>query len=129
MISSELKCGVSRSILAMTRPPRMTTTWSLMARISGSSEELWRAARLGCRFSLGERSLATRRGREYARILPAELLLAETDLPETKGSTTGAAEVLAPLERTVSVVAAARGVSEEEVRRLFADNARALLDV
>ena len=39
MISSELKCGVSRSILAMTRPPRMTTTWSLMARISGSSEE------------------------------------------------------------------------------------------
>ena len=34
MISSELKCGVSRSILAMTRPPRMTTTWSLMARIS-----------------------------------------------------------------------------------------------
>ena len=96
---------------------------------SGSSEELWRAARLGCFFSLGERSLATRRGREYARILPAELLLAETDLPETKGSTTGAAEVLAPLERTVSVVAAARGVSEEEVRRLFADNARALLDV
>ena len=96
---------------------------------SGSSEELWRAVRLGCRFSLGERALATRRGREYARILPAELLLAETDLPETKGSTTGAAEVLASLERTVSVVAAARGVSEEEVRRLFADNARALLDV
>ena len=96
---------------------------------SGSSEELWRAVRLGCRFSLGERALATRRGREYARILPAELLLAETDLPEKRGSDSGAAEVLASLERTVSAVAAARGASEEEVRRLLADNARALLDV
>ena len=96
---------------------------------SGSSEELWRAVRLGCRFSLGERALATRRGREYARILPAELLLAETDLPEKRGSDSRAAEVLASLERTVSAVAAARGASEEEVRRLLADNACALLDV
>ena len=39
MMSSELKCGVSRSISAITRPPRITTTWSLIARISGSSEE------------------------------------------------------------------------------------------
>ena len=48
---------------------------------SGTSEELSRAVRAGCWFSLGERSLATRRGREYARQLPADGLRNETDLP------------------------------------------------
>ena len=60
---------------------------------AGSSDELWRAVRLGCRFSLGERSLATRRGREYARILPADRLLTETDLPEGEGARSSASDV------------------------------------
>lgn len=34
---------------------------------SGTSPELTHAIRLGCRFSVGPRMLATRRGREYAR--------------------------------------------------------------
>lgn len=96
---------------------------------SGSSDDLWRAARMGCRFSLGERSLATRRGREFARILPAELILSETDLPEARGARTSADEVASSLERTISAVATARGVKSGEVRRLFVDNALALLDV
>lgn len=96
---------------------------------SGSSEELWRAVELGCSFSLGERALGTRRGREYARILPAERLLSETDLPESPNAPGGASAVLASLNRVVTSVAVVRDASPEEVRRLFAINAAALLDV
>ena len=96
---------------------------------SGSTEALWRAVDMGCHFSLGERSLATRRGREYARILPAELLLTETDLPEAAGSDTVTTDVISSLERTVSMMADSCHASEEDMRRLFADNAFALLDV
>ncbi len=96
---------------------------------AGSSDELWRAVRLGCRFSLGERSLATRRGREYARILPADRLLTETDLPEGEGARSSASDVVASLERAVSSIATARETSVEEVRRIVSANGAELLDV
>ena len=96
---------------------------------SGTSEELWRAVRLGCRFSFGERSLATRRGREYVRVLPAERLLTETDLPEAEGARTGAREVAASLERAAAGIAAARGTEAAAVCELTASNAAALLGV
>lgn len=96
---------------------------------AGSSDELWRAVRLGCRFSLGERSLATRRGREYARILPADRLLTETDLPEGEGARSSASDVVASLERAVSSIAAARETSVEDVRRIVSANGAELLDV
>lgn len=51
---------------------------------SGSSEELSRAIALGCSFSIGERMLATRRGRAYARAIPKNRLLLETDAPPTR---------------------------------------------
>lgn len=82
---------------------------------SGSSEELWRAMRLGCLVSLGERSLATRRGREYARVIPTGRLLVETDLPEAEGSPSSAGDVAASLRRTLAGIAAARGMAEEEL--------------
>ena len=96
---------------------------------SGSSEELWRAVELGCSFSLGERALGTRRGREYARILPLDRLLPETDLPETERTHTDISIVTDSLDRTIAAVATARDVDAGEVRRLFAINAEALLDV
>lgn len=94
---------------------------------SGPSDELWRAVRLGCSFSLGERALATRRGREYARILPAGCLLTETDLPPEEGSALGAADVAASLVRALEGIARARGAEPAEVRALVAENAEALL--
>ena len=94
---------------------------------SGTSEELWRAARLGCLFSMGERALATRRGREYARVLPGELLLSETDLPPERGFALGAEDLVASLERTVARVAAARVADEDDVRALLAANAGRVL--
>ena len=91
---------------------------------SGSTPELWRAVRAGCLFSLGERSLATRRGREYARILPAERLLTETDLPPAPDSPLTAADVASSLERALAGIAEVRG---EDVRAQIAANAAALL--
>lgn len=49
---------------------------------SGSSQELARARKLGCHFSVNPNMLATKRGRAYVRQIPPERLLLETDLPE-----------------------------------------------
>ena len=49
---------------------------------SGSSQELARARKLGCHFSVNPHMLATKRGRAYVRQIPLERLLLETDLPE-----------------------------------------------
>ncbi len=49
---------------------------------SGSSAQLQRARELGCHFSVNAFMLNTKRGREYAKAIPAGQLLVETDLPE-----------------------------------------------
>lgn len=56
----------------------------IMHWFSGSSSELARALHLGCYVSLGTRMLATKRGRAYARAIPRDRLLVETDLPESR---------------------------------------------
>ena len=48
---------------------------------SGTSDELARARKLGCYFSINEHMLKTKRGREYARIIEENRLLLETDAP------------------------------------------------
>ena len=48
---------------------------------SDTNAALTRAVRAGCWFSVNARMLATKRGREYARAIPAGRLLLETDLP------------------------------------------------
>lgn len=54
---------------------------------SGSSAQLQRARELGCCFSVNAFMLATKRGREYAKAIPADRLLIETDLPEEREET------------------------------------------
>ena len=49
---------------------------------SGSSAQLQRARELGCSFSVNSLMLGTKRGREYAKAIPLDRLLVETDLPE-----------------------------------------------
>ena len=49
---------------------------------SGSSAQLKRARDLGCFFSVNAFMLQTKRGREYAKVIPLDRLLIETDLPE-----------------------------------------------
>ncbi|MBC2681010.1 hypothetical protein GSS87_01000 [Corynebacterium sp. 4HC-13] len=50
---------------------------------SGTSDELTRFIALGGYISVNHRMLATKRGRAYARQIPVERLLIETDLPES----------------------------------------------
>ena len=96
---------------------------------SGTSAELARAVRLGCRFSLGTRMLATKRGRAYARAVPADRLLLETDLPDDACSEADACAWLVDLARAVGQLAQARGASPEELGEILAANSRALLDL
>ena len=49
---------------------------------SGSSQDLMRAIKLGCRFSVNSRMLASGKGKEYAKVVPLDALLLETDLPQ-----------------------------------------------
>lgn len=100
----------------------------VMHWFSGSSDELGRALRLGCSFSVGERMLGTRRGREYARQLPAARLLLETDLPDGAGQGVGAEGLLASLDRALTALAQVRGVDKDELAATLTANARALAD-
>ena len=78
---------------------------------SGSSEELQRAIKLGCWFSVGEMSLKTKRGREYAKVYPKDKLLTETDLPSSDQTNIGSADIVDSLKRALSGLSEARGYS------------------
>ena len=78
---------------------------------SGSSEELQRAIRLGCWFSVGEMSLKTKRGREYAKVYPKDKLLTETDLPSSNHTDIDALDIVDSLKRALSGLSEARGYS------------------
>ena len=93
---------------------------------SGRSDELHRAVKAGCSFSVNEMMLATKRGREYARQVPVAQLLTETDLPPHEGEPFPISEVIASLERTLDTLTAIRGT---DVRERVAANALRLLDL
>lgn len=94
---------------------------------SGTSDELARARRLGCFFSINEHMLRTKRGREYARIVPADRLLLETDAPPAldapyelaaiEGSLTAALGQLAQI-RGCDIEALAAGIAARSARLL-----------
>ncbi len=90
---------------------------------SGTSEELARARKMGCWFSVGEMSLKTRRGREYARQIPADRLLLETDLPERNGHDGDAAEITGSLERAARVIRELRPGWDPSAQAKFFDEA------
>ena len=94
---------------------------------SGTSDELHRALRGGCLVSVNEMMLRTRRGREYARQLPAERLLLETDLPPGEDVDFSAQEIRAQLERTVECIARIRDASLQEIAHLTSENANRIL--
>ncbi|MBR3225143.1 MAG: TatD family hydrolase [Atopobiaceae bacterium] len=52
---------------------------------SGSTEDLWRAIRAGCWFSVNQMQAGTRRAKEQLKLIPANRLLLETDLPPGEG--------------------------------------------
>lgn len=94
---------------------------------SGSQEELTRAIDAGCLFSVNERMLKTKRGRAYARAIPEGRLLIETDFPGKPGTTALAVDVAPRLERTMSLLAAARGDDGRSLASAIAAASKRLL--
>lgn len=86
---------------------------------SGTSEELARAKEAGCWFSVGERMLSTRRGREYARQIPTSKLLLETDLPEAKNDGSAGIEIAESLSRAAEALMSIKEDWEPSRARLF----------
>lgn len=94
---------------------------------SGSCEQLHRAIDAGCWFSLGERMLDTKRGREYARLIPKDKLLLETDLPPQSAKHFGWTEQVASLYRALHLLARARSGDNVELQQAIAVNSGQLL--
>ena len=100
--------------------PRVVLHW-----FSGTSDELARARRLGCYVS--EHMLASKRGREYARVVPEERLLLETDAPPGLDAPYSAGELRTSLEAALSRIAEIRGVERGALRdRVTRTSARLL---
>lgn len=95
---------------------------------TGSCEELWRAIRSGCRFSINERMLATKRGREYCRLIPDDRLLLETDLPETYEDPTDPIALINSLNQTLEALAQIRNCPIDELAHCIEDNVATLFE-
>ena len=92
---------------------------------TGPSDQLKRAIQAGCLFSTGPRMLATGKGREYVKAIPARQLLLETDEPAERGQRYSFGELHARLGEAAGAVAAIKGeealaVIDETTRNLFA---------
>lgn len=94
---------------------------------AGPSDQLSRAVEDGCLFSVGTRMLSTKRGREYARIIPEERLLVESDLPAAAGKPTSVRDVTRSLESVIDGLARIRGTDLERLRESIGARSDVLL--
>jgi TatD DNase family protein len=92
---------------------------------SGSGDQLKRAIAADCFFSCGPRMLATGKGREYLKAIPANRLLLETDLPSTPGESCSYTQLHTNLEQVAAHIAAVKGESALET---IAQTSATLLD-
>lgn len=93
----------------------------------GPSDQLSRAVEDGCLFSVGTRMLSTKRGREYARIIPEECLLVESDLPAAANEPACARDVKRNLELVFDGLARIRGTDLERLRESIGARSDVLL--
>lgn len=94
---------------------------------SGSSDQLWRAIRIGCCFSVNKRMLSTKRGLEYAKVMPENRLLLETDWPPKEGDRMSFDAWQAELAHTVELLAAARSCEPAALAETLFQNAKRFL--
>lgn len=95
---------------------------------SGTSDEFVRARHAGSFFSINERMLATKRGREYARQIPLDRLLLETDAPAEPGAETSARQLIDSLIRTSEIIASLKNCAEESVKSVVLRNSHSIFD-
>lgn len=94
---------------------------------SGTSDELARAVRKGCFFSVNPRMLETKRGCAYAKAVPENRLLLETDEPKKPGAPFDALSTERALKDMISNLAALRKTSYDALEESIAQTSAALL--
>ena len=94
---------------------------------SGTGEDLTRARRLGCYFSINERMLQSRRGRAYATQIKEEHLLLETDFPLKPNAVCSAKDIRSSLEATLGELAGLRKASKQALGEITAQTSEKLL--
>lgn len=95
---------------------------------SGTSNEFVRARNAGCYFSVNERMLATKRGREYARQIPLDRLLLETDAPAQPQANASAQQLITSLKSASRHIAELKNCSAEDIESLVVGNSRSIFD-
>lgn len=95
---------------------------------SGTSDELARARNAGCYFSVNERMLATKRGREYARQIPLDRLLLETDAPAEPQADASARQLITSLKSASLHIAELKNCAEESVESTVLGNSHSIFD-
>lgn len=96
---------------------------------SGTSNEFVRARNAGCYFSVNERMLASKRGREYARQIPLDRLLLETDAPAEPNTETSAQSLIRSLTRTSERIASLKKCGIKRIESAVLANARSVFDL
>lgn len=95
---------------------------------SGTSNEFDRARNAGCYFSVNERMLATKRGREYARQIPLDRLLLETDAPAEPQADASARQLITSLKSASLHIAELKNCAEESVESTVLGNSHSIFD-
>lgn len=96
---------------------------------SDTSNEFVRARSAGCYFSVNERMLASKRGREYARQIPLDRLLLETDAPAEPNTETSAQSLIRSLTRTSERIASLKKCDIKRLESAVLANARSVFDL
>lgn len=92
--------------------------------LSGTSDELVRARNAGCYFSVNERMLTSKRGREYARQIPLDRLLLETDAPAEASTETSAQSLIRSLAWTSERIASLKNCAAKHIESAVLANSR-----
>lgn len=95
---------------------------------SGTSNEFVRARNAGCYFSVNERMLATKRGREYARQIPLDRLLLETDAPAQPQADASAQQLITSLKSVSRHIAELKNRSVGGVESIVLGNSHSIFD-
>ena len=96
---------------------------------SGTSDELTRARNAGCYFSVNERMLATKRCREYARQIPLDRLLLETDAPAEPNTETSTQSLIRSLTRTSERITSLKNCDAKRIESVVLANAHSVFDL
>lgn len=109
--------------------PRSDSPTIIFHWFSGTSDELFRARNASCNFSVNERMLASKRGREYARQIPLDRLLLETDAPAEPNTETSAQSLIRSLTRTSEHIASLKNCDIKRIESAVLANAHSVFDL